>query len=91
MHQTEHIAIPHDAPGDRRLTEPAWPIWPMSRRPDVGYGPPGSTYTCSMSGPADKVPVLPDLIRVPSTDHMVFWDDPVAGIGAVRDVLRSML
>ncbi|MGP3975859.1 alpha/beta fold hydrolase [Streptomyces sp. 8N114] len=66
--------------------------WPQVPAPSVLiYG--GDSPVVTAAGADEAAKTNPDaaLAEVPGAGHMVFWDDPVAGIRAARDAIRSML
>jgi N-formylmaleamate deformylase len=73
-------------------SEDFFATWPSVPAPTVlVHG--GDSPVVTAAGAEEAAKANPDaaVVAVPGTGHMVFWDDPAAALGTVRDVLRRML
>jgi N-formylmaleamate deformylase len=73
-------------------TEDFFDVWPGVPAPTVLiHGGDSPVVTADGAREAAAANPKATLVEVPGTGHMVFWDDPAAGLAAARDALAAVL
>lgn len=66
--------------------------WPSVPTPAVlFYGADSPVVTPAGAQEAAETNPSAELVKIPGTGHMVFWDEPEASLAAVRDALRKLV
>lgn len=66
--------------------------WPRVPAPSVLiYGGDSPVVTAAGAEEAAKANPAAELVKVPGAGHMIFWDDPDAGLAAARDALKKLI
>ena len=72
-------------------TEDFFDWWPSVPGPTaLLYGADSPVVTAAGAAEAAALQPSADLTRIPDAGHMLFWDNPPAALGALRETLRRM-
>ncbi|MER5392463.1 alpha/beta hydrolase [Saccharopolyspora sp. NPDC002686] len=72
-------------------SEDFFAFWPDVPAPSVlVHGSDSPVVTAAGAQEAARTNPAAELVEVPGAGHMVFWDEPEAGLAAVRDALRKL-
>ncbi|MFD1936831.1 MULTISPECIES: alpha/beta fold hydrolase [Nonomuraea] len=73
-------------------SEDFFDFWPSVPAPTfLVYGALSPVVTALGAQEAARTNAAARLVEVPDAGHMLFWDNPRDGLGAVRDILRELL